>query len=286
MPAKLYCLLIVCTFALASCASYVKPSSKTSTLYDTVVSSGKLRCGYTIDPPGCLKNPNTGELSGIGIETIQLLGKHLGLKVEWTEEVDWGTMIEGLETGRYDIIATPIWPNAERARVIDFSKPLYFSPIWAYCKASNKRLMASRLSDLNSSTYTIASIDGATPQVIAREDFPKAHLVSLPQQSQIASQLLSISTGKADFTFVEAAVAVAFNKQNPGTITKIATDTPVRIFPNCWAFRRGQMEFKAMLDTVLDQLINSGSVDKLVSRYEPAANTLSRVALPYRTATK
>src|SRR5258708_19158322 len=91
-PAKLDCLLIVCTLTLASCASYVKPSSKTSTLYDTVVSSGRLRCGYTIDPPGCLKNPNTGKLSGIGIETIELIGKHLGLKVEWTEEVDWGTM--------------------------------------------------------------------------------------------------------------------------------------------------------------------------------------------------
>jgi ABC-type amino acid transport substrate-binding protein len=253
-------------------------------LYDRVVSSGKLRCGYTIDPPGCLKNPNTGQLSGIGIETIELLGKHLGLQVEWTEEVDWGTMIEGLETGRYDIVATPIWPNAERARVVDFSKPLYFSPIWAYGKAGDKRIIGGGLSDLNSSDHSIASIDGATPQVIAREDFPKARIVSLPQQSQISHMLLSVSTGKADVTFVEPAVAAAFLKNNPGTIQRIPTERPLRIFPNCWAFKRGQTEFKAMLDTVLDQLINSGNVDKLVARYEPAPNTLFRAALPYQSA--
>ena len=191
-------------------------------------------------------------------------------------------MIEGLETGRYDMIATPIWPNAARARVVDFSNPLYFSPIFAYTKAGDHRFQRANLASIDSPKYTIASIDGATPEVIAREDFSHAKLVSLPQNCQISQMLLTVATGKADLTFVEPAVAAAFRLHNQGSVEKVATPQPVRIFPDCWAFRRGQFEFKSMIDTVLAQLLNNGTVDKLVSKYEPAPNTLCRVSLPYR----
>lgn len=278
-----FCCLFYLSLALSACSSTaISPGSQAESVYDRVMRSGKIRCGYTIDPPGCLKEPNSGKLSGIGIETIELVGKNLGLAVEWTEEVDWGTMIEGLETGRYDIIATPIWPNAARARVADFSNPMYFSPIFAYVKAGDHRFVAGHLAEFNSPKFTIASIDGATPEVIAREDFPKTRLVSMPQHCQISQMLLSVASGKADLTFVEPAVAAAFRSHNPNCVEKVKTPGPVRIFPNCWAFKRGQLEFKSMIDTVLSQLINSGTVDKLVSKYEPAPNTLFRTALPYR----
>lgn len=274
--------LTLLSLGLSACSSTtVSSGSQEESVYDRVMRSGKIRCGYTIDPPGCLKDPNSGKLSGIGIDTLKLVGKNLGLTVEWTEEVDWGTMIAGLESGRYDIIATPIWPNAARARIVDFSDPMYFSPIFAYAKAGDHRFTASNFADINSPKYTIASIDGATPEVIAREDFPQAKPVSLPQHCQISQMLLSVATGKADVTFVEPAVAAAFRAHNPNTVERIATNGPVRIFPDCWAFKRGQPEFKAMLDTVLSQLVNNGTVDKLISKYEPAPNTLFRTALPY-----
>jgi hypothetical protein len=47
-------------------------------------------------------------------------------------------------------------------------------------------------------------------------------------------------------------------------------------------FKRNQMEFKNMLDTALDQLINSGAVDKVIRKNEPAPNPLYRDALPYQ----
>jgi len=274
--------LICLSLCLTGCSSKtITANDQAESVYDRVTRSGKIRCGYTIDPPGCLKDPNSGKLSGIGIDTLELVGKHLGLTVVWTEEVDWGTMIEGLETGRYDMIATPIWPNAARARVVDFSNPLYFSPIFAYAKAKEQRFKGLDLAGIDSPRYTIASIDGATPEVIAREDFPRAKLVSLPQHCQIAQMLLTVASGKADLTFVEPAVAAAFRSHNPGSVERI-TSKPVRIFPNCWAFKRGQFEFKSMIDTVLSQLLNNGTVDKLIARYEPAPNTLFRTTLPYR----
>ncbi len=251
-------------------------------LYDHVMNQGKIRCGYVVYNPGCLKDPNTGKLSGIGIETIEMVAKNLGLKVEWAEEVGWGTMLEGLQTNRYDMIATPIWTNSNRARLVDFSRPIYFSPIYVWVKSGDKRFNENNLDSLNSPKHLIATVDGETAEVIASEDFPQAKKLSLPQLSGVEQVLLNVSTGKADASFEEPAVARDFLSHNPGTIENISKTRPIRVFPNCWMFKRGQMEFKDMIDTALSQLINSGAEEKIIHKYEKYPGTLYRAALPYQ----
>ncbi len=261
-------------------------SPQHSTVYDRVIKSGTIRCAYVIYKPGCIKDPNTGKLSGIGIEVLELLAKNLGLKVEWVEEAGWGSMLEGLQTDRYDIVATPVWTHAGRARVAGFSHPLYYSPVCAYVKGDDKKFAANDLSILNSDKYKIGTIDGATAEQIAQEDFPKAKRVSLPQLSDFAQLMMTVSTGKADITFSEPLNANDFLKHNPGSIRQVETKSPVRIFPNCWVMKRGQSEFKSMLDTVLIQLLNSGTVDRIIAKYEPEPNSVYRVAMPYQMPAK
>lgn len=273
--------LVIPLFAACQFAG-VKPVESAPSVYDRVMQQGKIRCGYVVYDPGCLKDPNSGRLSGIGVEALERVADKLGLKVEWTEEVGWGSMIEGLQTNRYDIIATPIWTNANRAKIVDFSTPLFFSPIYVYVKSGDKRLNAKNLNSLNSAQFSIATVDGETAEIIAREDFPKAKTVSLPQLSDISQLLLTVSSGKADVAFSEPAVVAAFIKNNPQTIQIVATERPLRVFANCWMFRRGQMEFKNMLDTVLGQLANSGELDQIIGRYESTKGSLLRIALPYQ----
>lgn len=286
-------LLIFSVLLLSSCSSSgVQPTAgstenarasgtaSSAWLYERVMKSGTIRCGYVVDTPGCMKDPATGKLNGIGVDTLEMVAKNLGLKLQWSEEVGWGSMIEGLQANRYDIVASPVWTNANRARLADFSKPIYFSPIFAYVRIGDKRFTANNLDSLNSPKYSIATIDGETAEIIAREDFPTAKKVSLPQLSDVAQMLLSVSTKKADVAFAQLAAAAGFMSNNPGQI-ECVKGKPVRVFPNCWMFRRGQFEFKEMLDTALDQLMNSGAVDKIIRKYEPAPNTLYRVGLPY-----
>ena len=270
------------TFCATACTSTgIKTADKTESVYDRVMRAGVIRCGYVIYSPGCLKDPNTGKLSGIGIDTIEMVAKNLGLKVEWVEEVGWGTMLEGLQNNHYDMVATPVWTNANRARLIDFSSPLYYSPINVWVKSGDKRFNQTNLSSLNSNGKTIATVDGETAEVIANEDFPLAKKLSLPQLAGVDQVLLNVSTGKADASFEEPAVANEFLKHNPGSIEALRMDRPIRVFPNCWMFRRGQLEYKDMIDTALAQLINSGAVDTVIQKYEKYPGTLYRVALPY-----
>ena len=274
--------LMACLILHGCAGTSVATAPVEQTVYDRVMSKGKIRCGYVVYTPGCLKDPNSGELSGIGTDALKAVAKTLGLEIEFVEEVGWGSMIEGLQTNRYDIVSTPIWTNANRAKQADFSDPLFFSPIFVYARKGDQRFGNGNLSKLNSPDFSISTIDGETAEIIAREDFPKAKTVSLPQLTDLAQMLLTVDTGKADVTFMEPASAAAYIENNPGKVEIVKTDRPIRVFSNCWMFKRGQMEFKNMLDTALAQLINSGAMEKILAGYEPSPNTLYRTALPYR----
>ncbi len=274
---------LIITLPLSSCCASmnnVQCRGKQS-LYDRVIQSGKIRCGYIIYPPGCVKDPNTGKISGIGVEAIELVAKKLALKVEWTEEVGWSTMLEGLNTGRYDLIPTPVWTNAHRAKLISFSKPLFYSPVFVFAHKGDMRFK-NHWEKINSPDVKIATVDGGTGEVIAEADFPKASRFSMPELTDISHLLLTVASHKADVTFAESTISDRYIRSNPGTVENINPEKPIRVFASCWMFARGEDEFKAMLDTVLDEVINSGAMEKIISQYELVPNEICRVAIPYK----
>ncbi len=267
---------------LSGCAFSAKPIIGTDkhSVYERVIQSGKLRCAYVIYPPSCMKDPNTGALSGISIDALNIVAKKLGLTVEWSEEVGWGTMLEGLQTDRYDMVATAVWTNVSRAKVAAFSKALFYTPLYACVKAGDRRF--DNLEKLNSSAVKIATIDGGIGQIVAEEDFPKAHVLSMTQMTDLSQNLLNVSSNKADVTFADPFTIFRYIKENPQTIENISIKHPLRVFPDCWMFKRREFEFKAMLDTVLDEVINSGAMDKIINQYEQTSGEIYRVALPYQ----
>lgn len=256
--------------------------SFTSPVYDRVVQRGTIRCGYVQYPPGCIKNPNTGKLEGVFVEALEQAAQNMGMKVEWVEEVGWGTMIEGLKADRYDLIGSQVWANSTRGKLVDFTVPLFFSGIGVYVRSEDSRFDGD-LSKINAPDIHIATIDGEMSDIIAKQDYSKAKTVSHPQLADNSQILLDLVDKKADVTFVEPYVAQLFLKNNPGTVRNLVPDRPVRVFPNCMMLRKGETQFKTMLDTALAELLNTGFVDQLMHKHVPQEGLLYPVAQPYRT---
>ena len=118
--------------------------------------------------------------------------------------------------------------------------------------------------------------------IIARTQFPKASRSSLPQQADVSQLMLEVGTRKADVTFAEPYFGYAYLKSNPDTVKNIAAERPICIFGNTVMFRRGQLEFRTMVDIALTELINSGTVDRLLELYEPQPGLFYRSALPFQ----
>lgn len=254
-------------------------TTQSQDLLAKVLDKGEIRVGYVVYPPGMIKDPNTGELSGIFHDALEEAGKNLGLKINWVEEVGWGTMIEGLKAGRYDMIGSPVWPNSSRAKNVDFTIPLNYSAVGVYTRSGDNRF--ADLTRINNSNVTIATIDGEMSSFIAKATFPNAKVISLPQDAQVSQLLLNVRTNKADVTFVETAIAEEFLAQNPGSVQNIVPNNPVRSFGNTMLVPKNQDGFKSMINSALEELFNSGTVDVLIDKYEKYPGSFYRAAKPY-----
>jgi ABC-type amino acid transport substrate-binding protein len=246
-----------------------------------VKAAGKLRAGYIPVEPAVMKDPNTGKLSGIFVETLEEIARRLDVKLEFTEEVGWDTMIAGLNSDRYDIVCAQIWPDAKRAREAAFTAPLYYIGVGVYTRVADHRFDKD-LSKINSKDVRISMIDGSTADVIAGQDFPVATKVALPGSADSTQTYLEVATNKADVTFTYTSNAEKYIRKNPGSIRNLLPTNPLRVFSNTYLVKPGQYHFMTMVNTAIEELHGSGQIEKLIRKYEAVPGELLRVNQPFR----
>lgn len=274
----LFTMSIILFFFISCTPNNSVKSNKSKSIYEKVIETGKIRAAYTIYPPGCFKD-KSGKLKGVFVETLEKAAESLDLKVEWTESVGWATQIEGLDNNRYDMIGSSVWANPKRAKFATLSIPLFYSPLFIYTRKEESRF--DKLNDfhtLNSNDYIISTVDGGTGEVIVKNQFPKAKRLPLPQDTDFAQSFMDVVGRKADFVIMEPFQANKFLSSNPNTIKSILPNNPLRVFGNCYMFKKGEFEFEHMLNVVLQDLLNSGYVNSLIDKYEIYPNSYSRVS--------
>ncbi|MDD3182723.1 MAG: ABC transporter substrate-binding protein [Alphaproteobacteria bacterium] len=254
---------------------------KKETVYERVMRTGTIRCGYGTWPQFDMKDPNTGTMSGINVDYMNEVGKALELKVEWSEEVGYGSFIEALNGDRIDMMCG-VWPNAPRSKQADFSHPIEYTAIAAFVRADDVRFDES-LSKLDDPAYTIATIDGDMALLIAKQDFPRAKIFSLPQMSDLGLMVSNVAEGKADIAFTDVTIGLEFMKNNPGKIKMMHPENPVRIGANAMAVKKGQQDFLNMIDITTDELLFSGVIERILTKYEKYPGSFYRVAKPFET---
>jgi polar amino acid transport system substrate-binding protein len=254
----------------------VAAEAKKETVYERVMRTGTIRCGYTPYSIGFIKDPNSGAMSGIYYDVVNELAKNLSLKVEWVEEVGWGTQVEGVSTGRFDMICSPTSLNAGRTRAADFSIPLYYSPvhIWA-ATASKDKYAGQPNTALNNADVRISVMDGEQTSTFARNYFPQVKQVSLPQTAQFSDLMLQVTTGKADITFAEPYAVNEYLEHNPDTMVQVS-QKPLVIVPNIILMKNDEFAFKELIDNGLRELFNTGFMDTAISKYEKYPNSYVR----------
>ena len=254
-------------------SSHSSTPTTTESVYDRVLRTGTLRCGYTPYSVGLQKDPNTGVLSGIYYDIVRQLTDNLSLKFECVEEVGWGEQVAGLQAGRFDLVCSPVSLNAARARSADFSIPLYYSPVKVWAK--ERKWAAAANENFDRPDVKISVIDGEQTSAFARNYFSHAHTVSLPQSAPFADLLMQVTTGKADITFAEPLAVREFEATNGMRLVDLG-DKPLLVVPNILLLKRDEFAFKQMIDNGLRELFNTGFIDKAISRYETYPNSYIR----------
>jgi polar amino acid transport system substrate-binding protein len=258
------------------------PEAKAETAYDRVMRTGVLRCAYGLWEPAVMRDPNTGQFSGLVYDIMQEVGKSLSLKVEYTLDVPWDSIGIALQTGKVDAHCAGVFATPARGRVMAFSNPLFFSRALAFARADDKRFDFN-LERINQPDITVALSDDDITTEIYRKDFPRAKKYELPQLCPFEELFLAVATKKADVTFNGPTRLQTFEKGYPGKVKIIPTIKPLRIFPNTVAVDIKEEKLLHVLNTAINQMIDNGEIDKLVAKYRAKYNMdfLIPVARPY-----
>ncbi len=262
---------------IATTKTTEKPSEES--VYDRVMRTGKVRCGYWVSPPLIIKDLNTGELSGAYVDYVNMMGDALDLDIEWTAEINLGTYLEDLNTGKFDLECATGWPNALRGKLIEYATPVGYLPIFVYSKADNKKF-DGHLDLINDPEVRFAAHDGGTNALIQASNFPKSKLVGISGDMSSTEPFDMIRYGKADVTAYATFEGNQYIQANPNSVRKVQSD-PLRVIPLCLGVPMNEFRLLNMLNTATTQLLNDGTLDLLYDKYEIDKRTIHRVAKPY-----
>lgn len=237
------------------------------TAYERVLRTGILRCGYVNWQPYYLKDPNTGTPSGMSYDIMTEVGKVLDLKIDWVEEVGWGTIGEGFKTGRYDSVCTSMWPDAGKYKNMSLSVPIFFSNIVAYARTNDNRF-DGHFERINQKDVRVAVIDGAFTYSIAKANFPEAQIVALPQMAQESEYLMMVPSNKADIILSDIDELEKFLEANPDKMRMVKDIKPVKRFPHVIAMPPNEAQLTQMINQALQLLIDNGYMAEIKEKYK------------------
>ncbi|MBD1553114.1 substrate-binding periplasmic protein [Pseudomonas typographi] len=224
--------------------------------------AGQLRIGYIPSPPGAVKDPITGELSGFYIDAITALTADMGVKPVFIETT-WANFVAGLQSGQFDMSIASTFATVKRAMAVDFTTPLFYLGTVAVVKKDDTRF--TTLADMNSPDVKIAVIQGTAAENYVRNNLPKARITAL-NTGNLTAGFMEVAAGRADVSFEDQFTASRFVEQQPSVKTLFA-DKPVNFLPIAWTVNKGNQELLSVLNIGLGNLLISGQWDLIVGKY-------------------
>ncbi len=232
--------------------------------FDTVVASKTLRCAYAAYDPFLVKNAD-GNITGIFHDVLEEAGKRLGFKIVWAEEVGYGNINTGFNTGRYDAFCAGLWPAGTRAANTIFSRPVAWDPVGVWVRQDDTRF--NELSALNDPAYKISAIEGDATAAMADALYPQAGRIIMSQNQTIGEEIAQVTSKKADALFQDYLSADRFLKDSPGSLKNLSPDKPALIYPLTIGFNQGEISLKNMVDVVLSDMERDGTIAAIIKKY-------------------
>lgn len=244
---------------------FIPANANAQTSFERVIKTNTIRCSYSVWYPEMIMDPNTKVLSGYAYDVMEAIGKVLGLKIEWVEEVGPGVAHQGLATNRYDVACNGFWGPPGRTKTAFFSTPFAFFPLFAVTRSDLKG-PSDNFEWLNSEKYKLAVFRGTVEDIILSTNFPKAQSFDAMELSTDGNILMDLINGKTDFAISNYTAVERFQKDNPGSKVSIIKK-PIMTAPAAFLIANDDFRLKHMIDTTIAHLIDSGEIGRIMSKY-------------------
>ena len=261
----------VALLAFAAIALVQSPHVQARSL-DEIMSSKKMRIGIILVDQMVMRDPNSGELSGVWIDGIRRLFDTLNLEPDFVE-TKWATFVGGLQADQFDVFISGFM-TPQRALALEYTRPVVFLGHSASALTENAGRFAT-LGDLNSPDVTIATVLGGSGHQFAKQHLPLATIRPLDTGDLTASGM-EVLSGRATVAMDNAFSIGRFVRMNEDRMVDLFQDDPFNVLPVAWAIRPGNPRLLTFLNNMLDYMDTNGIWQTVAGGYKDTGLYLAK----------
>lgn len=260
--------LLAALLALTTPPEVAAQQQQQQSILQKVQRTKVINAGYIPYPPFVIVDPNTRKLSGYFIELMDEIVARMGqdIKVQY-EETTWGTMVVGVQSGKFDIVVSGIFSTIPRAMQVSFSKPVLLVGLSAVTRADDTRFVNE--ADLQKGGLTIAVTAGEVGHSYSQQYLPNAKLIVV-DTPEITRPMLEVLAGRADVGIADSMSVYNFVEAHKGKAKNVFAEKPLYLYGTGLMLPR-DLQWKDFIDQAISFLEYSKVVDRLEKKYKKGA---------------
>ena len=256
--------------ALASLSPFTTVRAATTT--DKILSEKKLTAGIHGGKPWAYRTPD-GKVEGFNVDIVRAVFEPLGVTEINFVTGDFGSLIPGLISNRFDIVDSSVVITAERCKLVSFGDPELTSIDALLVKKGNPHKIASFNDVIKDPALKIGGSRGS-------QQAKNAELAGLKDQLQLfqntESTVSALVAGRVDgITFTSGtvnallatpAIGASTERAKPFVGLSDANGKPVASYVAA-VFRRQDTDLRDLFNKRLAELKADGTIAKIMARY-------------------
>lgn len=250
-------LAVLFVISFAACGKSNTSSNADGEAASLTVTAGKLTMATNASFPP-YEYYDGDSIIGIDAEIAGLIAEKLGLELE-IADVEFDSIIPGVQSGKYDMGMAGMTVNDERKEKVNFSDP-YAKGVQVVIVKENSDIAST--DDLKGKKIGVQQ--STTGDIYASEDYGEDNVTKYANGNLAVEGLKS---GKVDAVIIDNEPAKAYVKANTGL--KIL-DTTYADEDYAISFNKNNTELQQKVNAALKELIADGSVKKVIDKYIPA----------------
>lgn len=183
---------LMCAAAFGSLLLSVPSHAEDTSTWQSVRQAGVLRCGAATSPPYVMRDPKTGDYSGMFADLCKAFGeKVLHVKVQFVDTT-WDNIVAGLQSDKWDM-SLSLNDTPEREKAIAFSKSaIDYSVTLTYNKHNPKIPKAIHaISDIDKPGVVVTVMSGTAQDKAISAELKQAQVMRLPGFDETRLALMS-----------------------------------------------------------------------------------------------
>ncbi len=249
--------LVLLTMLCAAAMLFAGGSGEAdSTDLDAIREKGVLVVGLDDSFPPMGFRDESNEIVGFDIDLAKEAAKRLGVEVEF-RPVDWDGVILSLNKGDIDLVWNGMTITESRQEKINFSKPYL----------DNRQIIITQADSAITSKADLAGsvvglqMGSSSEVALNNDEAVAASLKEVKKYSNNVEALLDLAAGRTDAVVVDEIVGRYYIAKKPGIYAVLSEDFGAETYGV--GIRKSDVELKAELDRVLDEMKADGAADRI-----------------------